>query len=79
MAPGVEIISIFPKAGYLSVSGTSIATPFVTGAIALMASLFPNLSPLELKRILAETYKRDRTIIPPLLNAESFFNNIPGT
>lgn len=76
MAPGVDVVSTIPNKKYLSVSGSSIATPFVTGTIALVSSIFPNLSLLELKAILSETHKRNRTIIPPLLNAESFYDNV---
>jgi subtilisin family serine protease len=74
MAPGVNIVSTVPDKGYLSVSGSSIATPFVTGTIALVSSIFPNLPLPELKCILSETHKKNRTIIPPLLNVESFYD-----
>lgn len=74
MAPGVDILTTVPNKGYLSVSGSSIATPFITGTIALVFSLFPNLSSLELKNILSETHKKARTIIPPLLDAEIFLD-----
>lgn len=36
VAPGVDIISCAPGGGYTSRTGTSMATPFVTGAAALM-------------------------------------------
>jgi subtilisin family serine protease len=40
-APGEGIISTVPVSTYANYSGTSMATPHVTGAAALYASLFP--------------------------------------
>ena len=36
VAPGVNIISAAPGGGYTSMTGTSMATPFVTGSAALL-------------------------------------------
>ncbi|MFH1787380.1 MAG: S8 family serine peptidase, partial [archaeon] len=64
LAPGVGIIA--PQAkdtsmgysllnGYTSASGTSMATPHVSGAIALLKQADPSLTPKEIKEILMST------------------------
>ena len=42
-APGVEVISAVPGGGYGSNSGTSMASPHATGAVALLLSSEPGL------------------------------------
>jgi subtilisin family serine protease/subtilisin-like proprotein convertase family protein len=51
-APGSAILSTIPGGGYASYSGTSMATPHVAGAAALVLSVNPDLTTLELKELL---------------------------
>jgi subtilisin family serine protease len=52
MAPGDSIISTYPGNTTKSLSGTSMATPFVTGAAAILKGARPNASPSDIKNAL---------------------------
>lgn len=54
-APGEQIFSTVPGNSYALKSGTSMATAFVTGAIANIWKLHPQLSNIEIKERLLET------------------------
>ena len=49
VAPGSNILSTYLNNGYVRMSGTSMATPMITGVGALMLSVNPDLSVLELR------------------------------
>lgn len=62
-APGVEIMSSVPSRKHLSdksasfdkMSGTSMASPFVTNVVAKMLAINPKLKPKQVKEILKDT------------------------
>ena len=68
-APGKAITSLGPD-GPLTLGGTSVAVPFVTGAIALLLSAFPSVTPAEIRLAIAgvSTVRR-ASVVPPLLDA----------
>ena len=56
-APGVQILSTDEKGKYKLANGTSMAAPFVSGAMALLRSIDPELSVDEAYEILQESGK----------------------
>ena len=54
-APGTDIVSSIPGGGFDSYDGTSMATPHVAGAAALIAARNPGLSPVEIKARLMDS------------------------
>jgi hypothetical protein len=57
-APGVSILSTYPTGTYSSLSGTSMATPLVSGVLALVKSRYPSWSAAELKNALLRSETR---------------------
>jgi subtilisin family serine protease len=69
-APGNRITSLGTDVTPLTMSGTSVAAPFVTGAIALLWSEFPKVTAMQLKFAVTQAAGPRRTrVVPPLLDA----------
>lgn len=56
-APGTNIVSTMPEGNYTQKKGTSMASPHVAGAAALVLSAYPELSPSQVKAQLEQTAK----------------------
>ncbi len=90
-APGAGIRSTVPGNGYLSFSGTSMSTPHVTGAAALLWAQNPNLTVQQVKNLLlldgdVVAPLKDKTLTGRRLNVGNSFQSLsegdttaPGT
>jgi subtilisin family serine protease len=54
-APGAGIMSSVPSNTYAAYSGTSMATPHVTGSVALLASKYPNATASQIRTAILAT------------------------
>lgn len=73
-APGEAVASLRAAGGTTTMSGTSIAAPFISGAIALLWSIFPNAGAADIHRAISEGASRNRrSVAPPLLNAAAAY------
>jgi len=61
-APGSSILSTMPNNRYAKQSGTSMAAPFVSGAMGLLLSQSPNMTPLEAREQLEATAVRNGSL-----------------
>jgi subtilisin family serine protease len=69
-APGDRITSLGTQGPPLTLDGTSVAAPFVTGAIALLWSAVPAATAADVHRAITHpATPRWTTLVPPLLDA----------
>jgi len=79
-APGDRITSLGAEGEPLTFGGTSAAAPFVTGAVALLWSEFPNATGTAIKFAITHPYSRRRnTVVPPLLDAWMSYQSLQAT
>lgn len=79
-APGDNITSLSTEDKPLTSGGTSVAAPFVTGAIALLWSLFPGASAAQIKfALLQKSSPRRTSLVPPLLDADAAYQFLLAT
>lgn len=55
IAPGVDITAANKTSGYITYSGTSMASPMVAGCVAVLLQACPNLTPTQVRDVLMRT------------------------
>jgi subtilisin family serine protease len=79
-APGDNITSLGTEGKPLTSGGTSVAAPFVTGAVALLWSLFPGASAAQINfALLQKSSLRRTSVVPPLLDADAAYQFLLAT
>jgi subtilisin family serine protease len=73
MAPGDAVTSLGANGQPFTASGTSAATPFVTGTLALLLSMFPEANAAHAKLATTRADMRRAAIVPPMLDAWSAY------
>ena len=76
-APGEVVRSLRPDGGLVLGAGTSAAAAFVTGAIALLWSLFPTARAVDVRHAVTQRPART-TVAPPLLDAGAAYATLGG-
>jgi subtilisin family serine protease len=79
VAPGVEILTTVPNDGYDFVSGSSLAAAHVSGIIALLLEVKPNLSPDQIKKLLLRNGKQQSALPLHVLDAWSILQALDNS
>lgn len=78
-APGYNVTSTGSVKKTLTLGGTSVAAPFVTGTIALLLSEFPSATAIDVMSAVAQNHNLMRAaIVPPLLDAWAAYQAMTG-
>lgn len=73
-APGDDITSLGAEGQLLTLGGTSVSAPFVTGTVALLWSEFPSATAAQIKLAVTQAPARRRaSVVPQLLDAEAAY------
>jgi subtilisin family serine protease len=76
-APGEAITSLGSDSGSVTLGGTSVAVPFVTGAAALLWSACPSATAAQVKLALTRPSRpRRASVVPPLLDAAAAYHSL---
>src|SRR5579883_1839665 len=75
-APGVNISSTIPGNKYATYSGTSMATPYVTGVVALMLSANHNLTDAQVRQIVTQTGEKSKQASTSSVQSSSTINSM---
>lgn len=78
-APGDRVFSLSSDGKAPPSSGTSVATPFITGTIALLWSVFPAASAQHVKLAATQATTRRTSVVPPLLDAWGAYQMLAAT
>ncbi len=76
-APGEGVAGMGPSGKPLTMAGTSVAVPYVSGAIALLWSVFPAATATEIRlAVTASLAGKRASVVPPLLDAWAAYQAI---
>lgn len=75
-APGEGVVSLATGDGQRAIGGTSVSAPLVTGAVALLWSLFPAARVTEIRWAVTDAAVRRRAVVPPVLDASGAYRRL---